>query len=198
MPTSWPSTQVRTRDEELILTGWGENGALFDRCETSDLLVIGSHGGSRAEGILASRTCTAAVHRAPCPVLVARPTAEFPGTILLADDGGGPSDAAAELATSIAARFGSEVLLASPPSSDADARQRLATHSAALKQATGREPVIIDLKGSPAQNLPRLAEVFDVSLLVLGSRRLMGVRALTSVSERVAHSAHCSVLIVRH
>ena len=37
----------------------------------------------------------------------------------------------------------------------------------------------------------------EVDLLVVGSRGLRGVRALGSVSERVAHQAHCSVLVVR-
>lgn len=184
--------------EELVIAGWGENGALFDRCENADLLAIGTHGGSRVEGILAGRTCTAAVHRAPCPVLVARPVAAFPGTIMLADDGGGPSDAAAELATAIAARFGSEVLIASPPSLPSGERRRLAAHGAALKGATGREPVFVDVQGQPSHVLPELAERFGISLLVLGSRRLQGARALGSVSERVAHRTECSVLVVRH
>lgn len=37
----------------------------------------------------------------------------------------------------------------------------------------------------------------EADLLVLGSRGLTGVKALGSVSERVAHEAKCSVLIVR-
>jgi nucleotide-binding universal stress UspA family protein len=37
----------------------------------------------------------------------------------------------------------------------------------------------------------------DADLVVVGSRHLRGLKALGSVSERVAHRAHCSVLIVR-
>jgi nucleotide-binding universal stress UspA family protein len=37
----------------------------------------------------------------------------------------------------------------------------------------------------------------DASLVVIGSRRLEGVRALGSVSERVVHDAPCSVLVMR-
>lgn len=37
----------------------------------------------------------------------------------------------------------------------------------------------------------------EADLLVVGSRRLHGLRALGSVSERVAHEAKCSVLVVR-
>jgi nucleotide-binding universal stress UspA family protein len=37
----------------------------------------------------------------------------------------------------------------------------------------------------------------DADLLVLGSRGLRGVSALGSVSERAAHRAGCSVLVIR-
>ena len=37
----------------------------------------------------------------------------------------------------------------------------------------------------------------EVDLLVVGSRGLRGLRALGSVSERVAHQAPCSVLVLR-
>ena len=36
-----------------------------------------------------------------------------------------------------------------------------------------------------------------VDLVVIGSRGLHGLKALGSVSERVAHQAECSVLVVR-
>ena len=42
-----------------------------------------------------------------------------------------------------------------------------------------------------------IAASADADLLVVGSRGLHGVKALGSVSERVAHQARCSVLIVR-
>jgi nucleotide-binding universal stress UspA family protein len=44
----------------------------------------------------------------------------------------------------------------------------------------------------------RLVEAaMDADLLVVGSRGLHGIKALGSVSERVAHEAKCSVLVVR-
>ena len=42
-----------------------------------------------------------------------------------------------------------------------------------------------------------VAAAADADLLVVGSRGLHGLRALGSVSERVAHRAGCSVLVVR-
>jgi fatty acid/phospholipid biosynthesis enzyme len=51
----------------------------------------------------------------------------------------------------------------------------------------------IGMHDSPVDALSRL----DPDLLVVGSRGLQGFRALGSVSERVAHEARCSVLVVR-
>jgi nucleotide-binding universal stress UspA family protein len=37
----------------------------------------------------------------------------------------------------------------------------------------------------------------EADLVVVGSRGLRGIRALGSVSERIAHEARCSVMVVR-
>jgi nucleotide-binding universal stress UspA family protein len=50
-------------------------------------------------------------------------------------------------------------------------------------------------QGAPVDALRKASE--DADLLVVGSRGLHGLRALGSVSERVAHEARCSVLVVR-
>jgi nucleotide-binding universal stress UspA family protein len=42
-----------------------------------------------------------------------------------------------------------------------------------------------------------VAAAADADLLVVGSRGLHGLHALGSVSERVAHRAGCSALVVR-
>ncbi len=183
--------------EEVAIAEWGENGLLLDRCRDHDLLVLGSHGGRRGEGILGARTSTAALHRAPCPVLIARPSEEFPGTIMLADDGSGFSDEAARLATAIVAQHDASILVAAPVTCEPAERHRVAEHVAMLREVTGRDVVVVDVEGGAARALPALTERLDVSLLVLGSRRLSGVSALGSVSERVAHRAACSVLVVR-
>src|ERR671910_493381 len=48
---------------------------------------------------------------------------------------------------------------------------------------------------NPVNSLVEAA--IEADLLVVGSRRLHGLKALGSVSERVAHEAQCSVLVVR-
>jgi nucleotide-binding universal stress UspA family protein len=59
------------------------------------------------------------------------------------------------------------------------------------------EPTVIRAPGHPADVILDTAAREGVSLVVLGSRGLSGVRALGSVSERVAHRARCSVLVAR-
>ena len=58
--------------------------------------------------------------------------------------------------------------------------------------------MILRPSGEAHKELPRLAEELRVSLIVLGSRGTTGLHSLGSVSERVAHGAPCSVLVVRH
>ncbi len=55
-----------------ILFGRDPQTVLLDEASRSDLLVVASHGGSRAGGILLGSTASAAVHHAQVPVLVAR------------------------------------------------------------------------------------------------------------------------------
>ena len=55
-----------------------------------------------------------------------------------------------------------------------------------------------DAQAVPDAPVPALVEAASCAdLLVVGSRGLHGIRALGSVSERVAHEAACSVLVVR-
>ena len=53
--------------------------------------------------------------------------------------------------------------------------------------------------GSPPVEIMRVAEAEGCDLIVLGSRGLSDVKAflIGSVSDRVAHHAHCPVLIVK-
>jgi nucleotide-binding universal stress UspA family protein len=64
--------------------------------------------------------------------------------------------------------------------------QRLASGSTELLVRPGRPGAVIVSAANKA----------DASLVVMGSRRLEGLRAMGSVSRRVAHQARCSVLLV--
>jgi nucleotide-binding universal stress UspA family protein len=155
---------------------------------TDGLLVVGSHGRGRLHGILIGSTTTELVHEAHCSVLVARPAGDdFPRLIVVGVDGSAESAAAYETAASLAARFGAELWpVVAHGGKGVDPRR-----VAAIVEQRPHE----DLPDDPVDAL--LAAAADADLLVVGSRGLHGVKALGSVSERIAHRAHSSVLIVR-
>ena len=152
------------------------------------LVAVGSHGHRRAAGIALGGVSTTMLHEAPCSVLVARASitpGEFPRSIVVGIDGSPESAVAAAVAFGLGERFGVEVWPVASTSGkqiDVDAVRAVATG------------VVVD-KRRPVEVLTTASRESD--LLVVGSRGLHGVRALGSVSERVAHQARCSVLVVR-
>jgi nucleotide-binding universal stress UspA family protein len=168
---------------------------------SKDLLVVGIAGHSRAGGILLNSVATALLHRSPVPVLVARRSpdgTDFPARIVLASDGTPMSDAAAELTARLAARHGAAVGIVGAIDHEAPFRPGLAEHATQIQQATGTAPTMLSASGAPHHAVVTAAREFGASLIVTGSRALTGASAIGSVSERVAHGASCSVLVVRH
>lgn len=164
---------------------------------SADLVSVGSHGTSRSAGIVFGSVASAMAHHAPCSVLIARKGGEeFPGRILHAGDGSPESQEAARIAGLIASRYGDSVTTLHV-SHDGTGTYQLAEESVLLIEATGVEAVRLTEEGSPHRKIVETADSIDASLIVLGSRGLTGLSALGSVSERVAHHAPCSVLIVR-
>jgi nucleotide-binding universal stress UspA family protein len=151
------------------------------------LIAIGSSGTGRLLGIVEGAVATEIVHKAPCSVLVTRPVDDgFPRRVVVGVDGSVESAAAYAAAHYIAARFDAE-LHAVVARGGKDVNERLA---AAI---TGGDHD--DLHEDPGEALVAAAESAD--LVIVGSRGLHGLHALGSVSERLAHSAPCSTLVVR-
>jgi nucleotide-binding universal stress UspA family protein len=152
------------------------------------LVAVGPHGHSRALGMLVGGVATELLHKSPCSVLLARKPrlGEFPSSIIVGVDGSDESLAAAAVSKSIAERFGSDysVVVAS------------GGKSIDLEPIHAFTPYFVTDPGHPVEALAELSKGAD--LLVLGSRGLHGPKALGSVSERVAHQASCSVLVVRN
>ena len=89
------------------------------------------------------------------------------------------------MATALAARF------------DADLRAIVATQDAHVDLEAARRiaPGCEEHDARALDILEASSETAD--LIVVGSRGLRGFRALGSLSERIAHEARCSVLVVR-
>ena len=174
------TTQVyRGRPWDSLLAEIGSKDA--------SLVAVGSHGTGRALGIVIGSTATELIHKARCSVLVTRSSlGSFPSRIVVGLDGSEESLAAYEVAETLAARF----------------QARLEPIVASLEDGIEPEEIgkLVGRRVRSIFNYPVDALVSasaNADLLVVGSRGLRGLKALGSVSERVAHEAASSVLIVR-
>lgn len=151
------------------------------------LIALGTHERGRLRELATGGTCGAVLRAARCSVLVARPSADdaaFPRSVVVGVDGSLASLRAFAAARSVAERHGLPLraVLARGGSFD-------------LVQARRKVPGLEILDGPAVDELVAASRASD--LVVVGSRGLHGLRALGSVSERVAHAAASSVLVVR-
>jgi nucleotide-binding universal stress UspA family protein len=153
------------------------------------LLVVGSHGHGRVAGFVMGSTAGEVIHKAPSSVLIARgrgASGSFPSKVVVGVDGSPESAIAYATARELAERFDAELWPVVAHGGKAVDRLRVG-------QIVGRDRE--ELPDDPVAAL--VAAAADADLLVVGSRGLHGLKALGSVSERVAHQARSSVLIVR-
>jgi nucleotide-binding universal stress UspA family protein len=175
--------------ETQLVEGPAEPGILTQAAEDgATLICLGTHGHSRFAGILIGSLTTTLLHDATCSVLVARHVGDesaFPRSIVVGVDGSEEADRALAVAAELSDRFGSTV------------REIIGTKGKNVDVDVVREarPAIEAVGTKPVDALVEASKEAD--LLVIGSSGKHGVRALGSVSERVAHQARCSVLIVR-
>lgn len=160
---------------------------LLDLLDESDatLVAVGAASRHRGIGIVRGDLATEMLHRAPASVLVARASDmddRFPRSVVVGYDGSPGAEAALGVARDLADGFDTSVRVIAAGDASPD---ELAF--AALGLVRDKRP--------PVEAL--LAASSEADLLVLGSRRLRGLRAVGSVSERLGHRAACSVLVVR-
>jgi nucleotide-binding universal stress UspA family protein len=140
-------------------------------------------------------------------LLVARPLARdrrLGDRIVVASDGLETSSALVDLAARLAEPNGSSVTLVHALGRDPIKRGGASEQEKTLKEqeqalAHARPHATTDLllkPGRAAAVVVSAAAAAGASLVVMGSRRLDGLRAMGSVSRRVAHQARCSVLLV--
>jgi nucleotide-binding universal stress UspA family protein len=177
-----PSASAKLLDGDPV-------AVMLSQAETErvTLIAVGSHGRRRAAGLLLGTVAARMLRDAPCSVLVARAARDaeaWPRTVVAGVDGSLDSAAAFTVARSLAARFGGSVRAVGSAKDQLD-------REAARAIAPGLEE-----HGAPAVDV-LVAAAEPADLVVVGSRGLQGLKALGSVSERVAHQARSSVLVVR-
>jgi nucleotide-binding universal stress UspA family protein len=139
------------------------------------------------------------VHRLPRSLLVAREPRLGEGEqIVLAVDGSGDAPGLVEIAIRAARRLGRGIVVVHAVGAEPHSeRHHFDAQRGRLTEGLGTPPDVVVEPEHAAELVIRVALERKSSLIVMGSRRVGGLRALGSVSERVAHRAHCSVLVVR-
>jgi nucleotide-binding universal stress UspA family protein len=110
-----------------------------------------------------------------------------------------PTDRAAlATGTHLAARLGAELTVVHVLERDDSARRpELSAELANARAFLGRSIDYFEDTGPAPRAIVTAAEGDGAGLVVVGSDSRRGLSALTSVSERVAHLAPCSVLVMR-
>jgi nucleotide-binding universal stress UspA family protein len=150
------------------------------------LMALGGRRSSRFLGVMLGDTGTELVRDAACSVLLACPADNrpwLPRKIVVGLDGSTYASAALRTAEELAGALGGTVEIV----------------SATGGKAIDRDAAWTDRVETwdPAHPVAALVEAsHTVDLVVVGSRGVHGIRAIGSVSERVAHQAHCTALVV--
>jgi nucleotide-binding universal stress UspA family protein len=181
---------------------------ILDWSARYDLLALGAPASSWPAKLLSVGVGDAALGGFTNALLVARPLAgerQFGDRIVVASDGSEASSALVDLVARLARPHGSHVTLVHALGRESPIRrgrtreqeQTLQEQLQKLERTLAAGTCELQIKpGRPANAIVSAANDADASLVVMGSRRLDGLRAMGSVSRRVAHQARCSVLLV--
>lgn len=173
---------------------------ILERACDHDLLVLGAPATSWLGGALTGGVATSALSQIPTPMLFARRAhaGSLAGRrILVASDGEEGSDHVVELAGRLARSQGADVTLVNALGVESRMNPRtIQAQARALRRMSPNagEPCIEP--GKPWDVILDAAKRTDAALVVVGSRRLGGLRTFGSVSRRVVHGAECSVLVI--
>jgi nucleotide-binding universal stress UspA family protein len=185
---------------KVVDPGAPASAVILERAVQHDLLAIGAPAMGRVAGMLVGGVAFDALGSFTTPLLLARPAPQglpFARSILVASDALEGSDRLVELAGRIARDQEARLVLVHAPDPESRApspRIQAQAHAVGLLLPSTSETVIE--AGSARDVIVDCAGRAEVSLVVMGSRRRRGLRALGSVSKRVVHEAPCSVLLV--
>ncbi len=172
---------------------------ILERARQHDLLALGAPASWLGE-VLTGGVVTSALGRFTTPMLIARtPHGDSlrGRRILVASDGEEDSDAVVELAGRLGFSQGAQVTLVNAVAAEAkmspgpvQAQARMLERMLPNASKTCIEP------GKASDVILSAAKRDKAVMIVMGSRRLGGLRALGSVSRRVVHDAPCSVMLM--
>jgi len=173
---------------------------VLDWAAERDLLALGAPSTGWLGGMFRKGVAVAAEGSFTTPLLVSRSVSTgrpFPGRMLVASDGLAGSDALVDFAASLARDHGAKVVLLHAIGLESKARRRRVEEQASRLQVAVDGACELRMEaGSARAMIVEAAGDVKASLIVMSSRRLTGLRVIGSVSRRVVHEGHCSVLLV--
>lgn len=181
---------------------------ILEWSEKYDLLALGAPASSWPNKLLSVGVGDRALGGFSNALLVARPLPtdrRLADRIVVASDGAEASRAPIDLAARLARARGSIVTLVhalgrESPIKRGPVREQERTLQEQEQALVGNDAsATTELMVKPGRAGPVIVSTAtdaDASLVVMGSRRLEGLRAMGSVSRRVVHQARCSVLLV--
>jgi nucleotide-binding universal stress UspA family protein len=173
---------------------------VLDWAAGRDLLAMGAPTTSWFGGLFIGGVAVTAEHAFTTPLLIARsmPTGRhFARRILVASDGLEGSDELVDLAGRLARAHGASVVLLHAIGFESKTRRGRVEEQAHRLQLDVDDTGEVRLEaGSARTMIVETASAEGASVVVMGSRRLKGLRAIGSVSRRVVHQGHCSVMLV--
>ena len=177
---------------------------ILDWAAGRDLLAMGAPATSWFGGMFTGGVAVAAEGSFTTPLLLARsrPSGQhYSGhRIVVASDGLDGSDELVELAGQLARAQGASVILLHATGLESGAarhhiRSRIQEQARRLQLTVDGASDRLE-NGSARTVIVETASAVGASLVVMSSRRLTGLRAIGSVSRRVVHQGHCSVLLM--
>jgi nucleotide-binding universal stress UspA family protein len=184
---------------ELVDTGPVVD-VVLDRAREHGLLALGAPSMSRLAHLLIGGIATVAAHNLPCALLVVRrrsADSRFNERILVASDALSRSDALVDFAADLAQVRQASLILLHVASSESAIPARIVAQTERVRRTLGSRSHVRVEPGRAYSTIVETAAQEGASLIVLASRRVSGLRALGSVSERVVHGAPCSILALR-
>jgi nucleotide-binding universal stress UspA family protein len=173
---------------------------ILERASHHNLLAIGAPATSWLGGMLVGGVAVAALSQFTTPMLIVRKssTGSLRGRrILVASDGDEGSDEVVRLAGRLGLSLDAPVTLLHAVGRESQVSHRqIQAQAGALKAVLAEASDVCIEPGRPWEVIVDTARSTNAALILIGSRRLSGMRALGSVSRRVAHDAPCSVLLL--
>ena len=200
----------------------GKQILAYAKEESSDLIVMGTHGRRGVDRMLLGSVTEEVVRRAPCPVFTVRKEAthapsQLMRRILVPIDFSDASERALQHAYELAMTYGAEILVVhaieevilpmaygiEPKQVDADAVRPDVEQALAdlLSKHVGIEHAQAQVRvGYPPEELLDTVKEEDIDLVVMGTHGRQGLNRLLmgSVAERIVRHAPCPVLTLQH